>query len=179
MFDSRIHAVFLHPDDPSGNHVLVGTVTGIYESLDGAASWKRIPASADFALVYSITNATINGKAYVLAGCLKGIATNPVDGSGNWSSIIPYPDAVVPFASTVRGFSVATDGAGGNTAIGACMRANHSDAGFAGNGFVGSITSPTSCDWKMTPTPIVCAKLGLHPFNKDHFIYTNATWGKY
>ena len=178
LFDSRIHAVFLHPADPTGGHVLAGTSTGIYESLDGAGSWSRIPASVNFGLVYSLANGTINGKAYVLAGCQHGIATNPVDGSGNWSSMIPYPDAVLPFAGTVHGFSVASDGAGGNTAVGACMRANRTDAAFAGNGYIGAITSPTSCDWKLTATPIVCAKLALHPFNKDHFIYTNATWGK-
>ena len=83
---------------------------------------------------------------------------------------------VVPFAQTVRGFSVASDGLG-NTAVGACMRSNRSDAAFAGNGYIGTITSATACAWKLTATPIVCAKLALHPFDKDHFIYTNATWG--
>lgn len=39
LWDTNVLATWVHPDDPTGNHVLCGTHSGIYESTDGAESW--------------------------------------------------------------------------------------------------------------------------------------------
>ena len=47
IWDTRIFGVFIHPSDPRGSHVLVGTATGIYESKDGAATWRFLNETAE------------------------------------------------------------------------------------------------------------------------------------
>lgn len=45
-------------------HVFAGTGTGIYESKDGAGSWRLLSETASFGTVMSFREGTINGKQY-------------------------------------------------------------------------------------------------------------------
>ena len=55
-------------------HVLAGTPKdGIYETLDGAASWKLMPGSSGVGWARSMKNGTINGEPVILAGVDNGI----------------------------------------------------------------------------------------------------------
>ena len=66
IWDTRINGVFIHPSDPTGNHVLVGTGTGIYETKDGAASWELMNGTEEFGAI-SFAETTIGGKQYISA----------------------------------------------------------------------------------------------------------------
>ena len=60
--------------DEVGDHVLVGTPTGIYETLDGASNWHLMPGSVGIGWARSMKNGTINGEAHIIAGVDAGIA---------------------------------------------------------------------------------------------------------
>ena len=59
---SRLYIV-----DDKGDHVLAGTGSGVYETLDGAVSWRLIAATEPFGLVRTMKNGTIHGKPHILA----------------------------------------------------------------------------------------------------------------
>ena len=85
IWDTRIYGVFIHPSDPTGNHVLVGTGTGIYETKDGAASWQLANETEGFGAVISFAEATIGGKQYIVANHGNSISSVPVSG-GLWQT---------------------------------------------------------------------------------------------
>ena len=85
MWDTRILGVWVHPDDPSANHVFAGTHSGIYETTDGAETWHLRKETAAWGNVMSFREGNIQGKPYILANCGNGgIATMPRAG-GAWS----------------------------------------------------------------------------------------------
>jgi photosystem II stability/assembly factor-like uncharacterized protein len=65
LYDTAIWSLYIVDD--KGDHVLAGTGSGIYESLDAAASWRLIPATEPFGLVRTMKNGTINGEPHILA----------------------------------------------------------------------------------------------------------------
>lgn len=107
LWDTRILGVWVHPDDAQGNHVcprrgleprttsrpqaslpltrlgpplgqvLAGTHSGIYESMDGAASWSFRNESTGWGNVQSFREGVIQGRPYVLANSQNGILTMP------------------------------------------------------------------------------------------------------
>ena len=72
MWDTRVLGVWCHPDDPDGNHVLVGTHSGIYESFDGAEHWTFRNETTAFGSVMSFREGMIQGKPFILANCGNG-----------------------------------------------------------------------------------------------------------
>jgi len=113
LWDTRILSVWVHPDDPSGNHVFAGTHTGIYESVDGAANWKRVDETKDWGGIIGFREAEINGDPYIMAISDNGLLTLPRAG-GVWQKI-PTPGGVPP-----NGF-LSTFIDGGNTEILTCI----------------------------------------------------------
>eukprot|EP00947_MAST-08B_sp_MAST-8B-sp1_P001533 g1533.t1 len=97
IWDTRILGVWVHPDDPTGNHVFTGTHSGIYETTDGAESWKLREETAAWGNVMSFREGFIQGKPYILANCGNGgIATMPRAG-GTWQ-YIKAPGGIAPNA---------------------------------------------------------------------------------
>lgn len=86
LWDTRVLGVWVHPDDPIGDHVFVGTHTGIYESTNGAASWTFRKESAGWGSVMSFREGMIHGKPFILANSQDGILTLPKTG-GRWHKI--------------------------------------------------------------------------------------------
>ena len=91
IFDTRIEGV--HVVDDKGAHVLVAVPNALYESLDYGASWAMVNGSVTLGTCNTFKNGTINGEAFVLAGCSAGVANAPT-GNGmtaltNWSVIPP------------------------------------------------------------------------------------------
>ena len=85
IWDTHIWGVFIHPSDPQGNHVLVGTGSGIFESKDGAASWQFVNETEGFGAVVSFAEVTIGGKQYIAANHGNFISSVPVSG-GLWQT---------------------------------------------------------------------------------------------
>jgi len=86
IYDTRILGVWIHPDDPSANHVFTGTHSGIYETTDGAETWKLRDETAQWGLVMSFREGVIGGKPYILANGNGFLATMPRAG-GTWQRI--------------------------------------------------------------------------------------------
>ena len=84
IWDTRINGVFIHPSDPTGNHVLAATGTGIYETRDGAASWELMNGTEGFGAI-SFAETTIGGKQYISANHGSSISSIPVSG-GLWQT---------------------------------------------------------------------------------------------
>ena len=139
IWDTRIFGVFIHPSDPQGSHVLVGTASGIYESKDGAASWQFLNETAGFGAVISFAEVTIGGKQYIIANHQNGpnghdrIASIPVSG-GLWQT------TTVPGGTGIGQISTVTTA--GETEIVMCI--TH---GWNGNVFYGAFVTPTNIKW--------------------------------
>ena len=143
--------------DEKGDHVLAGTPTGIYETLDSALSWRLMPGSAGIGWARSMKNGTVNGEPHIIAGVDSGIANwNPAKG-GNWS-VIKIPKTVP--AALTRFITVAD--VLPSSVVGVCL---------GSRAFIISITGPTSADWKNTS--LSCLQVALDPNNVNHFIYSN------
>jgi len=96
IWDTRILGVWIHPDDSTANHVFAGTHSGIYETTDGAETWKLHEETAQFGNVMSFREATIQGKPFIVANTGNGLATMPWDG-GDWQ-LIKAPGGIAPNA---------------------------------------------------------------------------------
>eukprot|EP01079_Euglenida_sp_SAG-EU17-18_P006060 gene6060-1085_t len=208
LFDTRISSVLVSPDDKHGGHVYAGTASGVYESVDFAATWTFLPATAPFGRVRTLAVGSVGGSLHVLASAAGGVASTPVAAAtgpaGKWT-LAAWPAGAMTQGGGAQ-FSTAVNSTGADAALGACVRMNKTDAAFAGEGFIGTYKAATSIEWARPagetlppptyvspslPTPwtlylhtpcgrtpvIPCAKLGLHPTDPQHFIYTNSTWG--
>ena len=126
--------VWVHPDDPAGNHVLAGTHSGIYESTDGAVTWKFNKETTGWGSVMSFRQGQIQGKPYLLANSGNGILTRPMSG-GSWQKI-KAPGGIASNAH----LSVVVDK--GNTEVVTCI------GGWGGGQlYYASLDSPTTATW--------------------------------
>ena len=141
--------------DEAGDHVLAGTPTGIYETRDGAVSWKLMPGSVGIGWARSMKNGTVNGEPHVLAGVDRGVATWSRAKGGNWSVIkAPAGTALTRFITVADVLP--------SSVVGVCLE---------GWSYLITISGPTSATWKNTS--LNCLEVAIDPNNKDHFIYSN------
>jgi hypothetical protein len=130
LWDTRINAVWIHPDDPKGGHVFAGTHSGIYESKDFAESWQLANETANWGMVLSFRQGKIDGKDYIVANAANGfILTRPLaDGTGPWQQ------AKAP---------------GGNPTLSIVTTAGKSEVLTCVNKklYFGALDSPTSVTW--------------------------------
>eukprot|EP00037_Helgoeca_nana_P010803 m.95702 g.95702 ORF g.95702 m.95702 type:complete len:429 (-) comp20431_c0_seq1:1729-3015(-) len=96
LWDTHVLATWVHPDDPSGDHVLAGTHSGVYESTNGAASWTFRNEIESFGNVMSFRLGSIDNQKYILANAANGIMTQPYAG-GTWQ-FIKAPGGIAPNA---------------------------------------------------------------------------------
>jgi len=151
LWDTVIGSLYIV--DEAGSHVLAGTPTGIYETVDGASSWRLMPGSAGIGWARSMKNGTVNGAPSVLAGVDSGIATWTM--GGNWSVIkAPAGTALTRYISVADTLP--------SSVVGVCL---------AGWSYLITISGPTSAAWKNTS--LTCIEVAIDPNNADHFIYSN------
>jgi hypothetical protein len=86
LWDTQVLGVWVFDEDTSGDHVLAGTHSGVYESTDGAASWKFCKETAGWGNVMSFRTGMIQGKKYVIANGNGKILTRLYSG-GTWNQI--------------------------------------------------------------------------------------------
>ena len=159
LYDTRVQGLFVYPGDPEGKHVLCGTPSGIWESTDGAASWKFLEETKAFGQAHTFRNASIAGVHHVLVSTSTGIANAPMAG-GSWSLIkSEHGDWHSPL-------SVADDGDG--TVVCGCLQ---------GMVVLGAITDKTTASWTELPQ-MQCAIAAIDPNDKTHFLFSNSTGWK-
>ena len=156
LWDTTIGSLIIVDD--AGDHVLAGTPTGIYETTDGASSWRLMPGSTGIGWARSMKNGTINGEPRILAGVDNGIASwHPTKG-GSWS-LAALPAFIAAQVHLTRFITVAD--VLPSSVVGVCMQ-------FA---FIITMTSPTTAAWRNTS--LQCLEVGINPNDPDHFIYSN------
>mgnify|MGYP002630806635 CR=1 FL=1 len=160
LFDTRISGVFVHPDSSSGDHVYCGGPQGIWESVDGAASWNFVNESRSYGAAHSFRQGLIGGEPHIMVATATGVANIPTKG-GVWNLIkSPNGDWRTPL-------SVASDGQ--TTVLAGCLGAQI---------YLGSVVNTTAATWEVASeahAPIICWNVALHPTNKQHFIFSNTT----
>jgi hypothetical protein len=159
LYDTRVQGLFVYPSAPgaeaAGQHVLCGTPTGVWESVDGARSWKLIEQTKAFGQCHSFRRAAIGGKSYVFAATTQGVANVPLDG-GTWSLIkSPQGDWHSPLS--------VTDGP--NTVLCGCLQ---------GIVVLGAVTSPTAATFSEL-RHLHCAIAAVDPNDKQHFLFSNSS----
>ena len=178
LFDTRIYSILLHPSEPTGAHLLVGTATGIYESRDFAESWQFLSNTSKFGRVQTLRSGKISGRPVIIAGVNIGIASTPADADSSckiWT-VASYPEGAIAIPSS-EAFTLSRNGQG-QSVLGACIRMGKNDAPYAGEAFIGTFENSSSITWRRPLTAIFCARLALHPLDPSHFIYSNSSWGK-
>lgn len=76
LTDTRIHGLFIVDD--AGDHVMVGTPSGVYETLNGGALWSHVTQTQGWGVANSFRNGTINGKSYLFVGTNAGLGNVPL-----------------------------------------------------------------------------------------------------
>ena len=167
LLDTRVSALFVHPDDSSGNHVLVGTADSqIWESSDGAATWHFLKESQSFGAIYTFRVGQIQGQEYVLVATGAGIANVPVAG-GNWS-LIPGPGQHNAFSSVM---SVSapdepesdTGASSGSSTVCGCI---------GGRVVTGVLTGPTAAKW--FKSELECFNAAIDPTNSSRVLFSRS-----
>jgi photosystem II stability/assembly factor-like uncharacterized protein len=166
LWDTRILGVWLHPDDKSGNHVLAGTHSGIYESTDGAESWQFRNETKGVGGVISFREGTIGGKQYILANSGNAILTQPMSSPTDLWQSIKTPGGI---ASNHHLSVVIHDG---ETEVFTCID------GFNGELYYATLDSPSSATWSKPLTTtngavIHCANAAVDPNDRNHFLYSS------
>ena len=95
LFDTRLLGLHIVDDDGDGDHVLAGTLSGVFETLDGAQTWTYVDAVSHHGVASSFRNGTINGKPTMFVGMSAGLVNVPIVKNGpmvnlTWS-MIPSP----------------------------------------------------------------------------------------
>jgi hypothetical protein len=176
LTDTRILGLFIVDD--KAEHVLVGTPSGAFETLDGGkTAWTSIPQAKGWGQVNSFKNGTINGESVILIGTNAGLGNVPMlPGKPlvheTWSLIKSPPGSA---AWRTNPIVVADfDGAGKplkNSVIAGCLW-----VGGRGVVHIASLTSVTTATWDVQTTK-PCQSMALDPNNADHLIVNNASNG--
>ena len=168
LLDTRINAIFLHPGESDGSHVLVGTDSGVWQSTSGGASWAHVNGTAAYGQVTSFALGRIGGAEHILASTAAGIANIPVTPDGEWAVINST------YGHDPHQLSVAVDGDTTVLAMCPCWAAVKPCPAYGGSVVLGTITSPTSADWRAFPA-LTCHVTAIDPNDKTHFIYSNGS----
>ena len=169
LFDTRLYGLFLV--DKAGDHVLAGTPSGVFESLDGAKTWTHVAVTQTWGVANSFRNGTINGKPYLLVGANGGMGNVPLgNGSAplvnaNWR-LIKSPPGSSAWRTNI--ISVADfDGSGkplANSVVGGCVW-----NGGHGVLHLATIVNETSANWNVQQQQ-PCQSMALDPNNADHMV---------
>lgn len=154
LWDTRIASVLVLDD--KGDHVLAGSPTGIYESLDAGASWRLIPETMGIGWARTLKVGKIQGEPHVIAGVDHGLANVPLKDGTPWS-LIKVPRTTLALSRFISVADVLP-----SSVVGVCL---------GGVAYLISITNNTSAEWKNTS--LSCMEVAIDPRDADHFIYSN------
>jgi hypothetical protein len=175
LFDTRLQG--LHIVDDKAQHVLAGTPSGVFESLDGAATWTHVPATHGWGVCNSFRNGTIGGKPVMFVGANAGLGNVPATPgvamvNQTWS-LIHAPPGHSAFRTNL--VSLADfDGDGkplSNSIFVGCLWVK-------GHGVVhiGTVVNETTAEWDVQLDQ-PCQSMAIDPNNASHLIVNNASNG--
>ena len=173
LFDTRIHG--LHIIDPQGEHVVVGTPSGVFESLNGGGSWTHVEPTARWGVANSFRNGTINGKPYLFVGSSAGLGNVPLVQTPlineSWN-LIPSPPGHAAWRT--NRVSIADFRAGkelANSVVAGCLWVNNQ-----GVLHIGTVVNQTAMEWEFhLDQP--CQSMAIDPNDADHMLVNNASNG--
>ena len=175
LFDTRLQGLIIVDD--KGDHVLAGTPSGVFETIDGAKTWTHVEATAAWGNTGSFQNGTIAGKPVIFVGSAAGLGNVPVvlDGpmvNESWSLIHAPPGSS---AWRTAGVSLADfDGAGKpleNSIVGACLW-----VGGHGVVHIAKVLTPTTATFTVQLDQ-PCQSMAMDPNNADHILINSAKNG--
>ena len=176
LFDTRIHGLFMV--DLAGMHVLAGTPSGVFETINGGRNWTHVQQTRPWGVANSFANGTINGEAYLLVGMNSGLANVRVSRPGvpltnaTWQ-LIPSPPGHAAWRTNVVSVSDYRNGALlRNSVIGGCLWPDHSH----GVVHTATLVSPTAANWSVQLDK-PCQALAMDPNDADHMLVNNASNG--
>jgi hypothetical protein len=163
--------------DDVGDHLFVGTGSGMYETIDGAKTWVQVTATNSFGGCGSFRNGTINGKSYLFAGCSGGLATVLINKSGSmlnstWN-LVPSPKGSAAWRTNA--VSLADfDGQGKplhNSKLVGCLWING-----GGKLHILTMIDEKTAEWDVRPNE-PCQSVAIDPNNADRIMVNNASNG--
>lgn len=132
MYETKVMSLGLA--DATGDHVYVGCAGVVYESVDQGDSWTEVNGSRQWGTCHTFKNGTINGEAYVLAGCDAGIANVPAKAKGG---SFPGAWSLIP-TGVGRAYLSVSDSLLSTSVLGSCA------GGFVN---LGTIVNTTYANW--------------------------------
>lgn len=76
LADTRIHGLYIV--DQHGEHVVAGTPSGVYETLDSGGSWTHIAQTRGWGVANSFRNGSIGGAPHLFVGTNAGLGNVPL-----------------------------------------------------------------------------------------------------
>ena len=175
LFDTRIMGLMIVDD--VGEHVLVGTPSGVFETLDGASTWTHVQQTQGWGVANSFKNGTINGKKVILIGANAGLGnvpwlTNAPLANQTWS-LIPSPPGHSAWRTNLASVADYRNGKLlDNSVVGGCIWPDQSH----GVVHIATIINETAADW-MVQLDQPCQSIAMDPNDADHFLVNNASNG--
>ena len=175
LFDTRLMGLFVLDDD--GEHVLAGTPSGVFETLDGAKSWVHVAQTQGWGVANSFRNGTIQGRPVVFVGANAGLGNVPLLANSplanlSWS-LIPSPAGHAAWRTNP--VSVADYRHGKllpSSVVGGCLWPDSSH----GVVHIASIINETAAEWTVQLDQ-PCQSLAMDPNDADHLLVNNASNG--
>ena len=177
LFDTRLLGLHIVDDDGVGDHVLAGTPSGVFETLDGAKTWAYVTAASHHGVASSFRNGTINGKPVIFVGTSAGLVNVPVVKNGpmineTWS-MIPSPAGSAAWRT--QAVNLADFDADGkplaNSVVVGCLW-----VGGHGVVHIAKVTGETTADWEVQDKQ-PCQSMAIDPNNAAHILTNNVTNG--
>ena len=171
--DTRLLGLFIVDD--AADHVLAGTPSGVFETLNGGTSWAYAPQTSHWGVASGFTNGTINGKPYILVGNEAGIGNVPLTPgvsvvNASWSLIPPPPGHAAFRTNKITSSEVRNGKPLANSVVGGCIWPDHSHGVF----HIATIVNTTYADWSFQLDQ-PCISLALDPNDADHLIVNNSS----
>ena len=175
LFDTRLQG--LHIVDDKGDHVLAGTPSGVFETLDGAKTWTHVEATAHWGVCNSFRNGTIGGKPVIFVGANAGLGNVPVVKDGpmineTWSLIHAPPGHSAWRTNLVSLADFDGDGKPlENSIVAACLW-----VGGHGVVHIATVLNETAANYTVQLDQ-PCQSIAIDPNNADHLLVNNASNG--
>lgn len=174
LLDTRLHGLFIV--DKLGEHVLAGTPSGVFETLDGAKTWAWVEQTRAWGVANSFANGTINGQPVVLVGANGGLGNVPllpgVPLANQTWSLIPSPPGSSAWRTNVVSVSDLRGGVPlASSVVGGCLW-----QGGHGVLHMATLLNATAASWTVQSDQ-PCQSLAMDPNDADHMIVNNASNG--
>lgn len=174
LFDTRPNGLFIVDD--KGDHVLCGTLSGVFETLDGAKTWTHVPQTRGWGVANSFRNGTINGKSYIFVGANGGLGNVPLVPNAplvnlTWNLIRSPPGSSAWRTNVVSVADFRNGKPLDNSVVAGCVW-----NGGHGVVHIATVINETAADWNVQLDQ-PCQAMALDPNDADHMIVNNASNG--